>query len=70
MKAYATIALVLSILVFFWTVMAAVNLGELAIKPAMPYLVGYSACMLAFAVASVFYVTKVERRQLRKAGTP
>lgn len=66
MKAYATLALVFSMLVLFWSVLAAANVGDFRMRHAIPYIVIYAAGMFAFAVASFFYVRKMERRRLSR----
>ncbi|CAH1001746.1 hypothetical protein LEM8419_02652 [Neolewinella maritima] len=66
MKAYATIALIISILILFWSVLIFANFARFSRSEMAPVLLGYAGLMATYTVATFFYVTKMERRRLTR----
>ncbi|WP_420459638.1 hypothetical protein [Neolewinella sp.] len=66
MKAYATIALIVSILVLFWSVLIFTNFARFSGSEMAPVLLVYAGLMVAYALATFFYVNKMERRRLTR----
>ncbi len=66
MKAYATIALVISVLILFWSVLIFANFARFSGSEMAHVLLIYAGLMVAFALATFFYVSKMERRRLSR----
>ena len=66
MKAYATIALIASVLILFWSVLIFANFARFSGAEMAPILLVYAGLMAAYALATFFYVNKMERRRLTR----
>ena len=66
MKAYATIVLIVSVLILFWSVLIFANLARFSGSEMAPVLLGYAGLMAVYALATFFYVNKMERRRLTR----
>ena len=66
MKAYATIALIASVLILFWSVLIFANIARFSSTEIVPILLVYAGLMVAYALATFFYVNKMERRRLTR----